>query len=254
MLLFPDPRPLVERLGTEFFRTAPDCPGVYLMRDATDVVLYVGKAKNLRKRLTHYRVANPDRMPRRHLRMLRAVVRIELRQCSDEATALATEAELLRSLRPRFNRAGTWVGPPRFLLWRTCETAFEFAEKPAVESGWRWYGPLGAAARPLRVVLCRLVWSALHPQRGLAQMPVGWFHAFDSDTTCIPRYELSLVELKQAQDQLTALLKGGTEQFAAWIRQRSLTQFHPFELAVRENDLEALGEFMNTKSRRIQCG
>ena len=48
------------------------------MHDAADVVLYVGKAKNLRKRLNNYRVANSDRMARRHLRLLRAVVRIEM--------------------------------------------------------------------------------------------------------------------------------------------------------------------------------
>jgi hypothetical protein len=70
MLLFPDPRPLVERLGRDFFRQAPERSGVYLMRDSSDTVLYVGKAKNLRKRLGSYRVANPDRMARRHLRML----------------------------------------------------------------------------------------------------------------------------------------------------------------------------------------
>jgi excinuclease UvrABC nuclease subunit len=73
MLLFADPRPLVERLGPEFFRRAPQSPGVYLMRDRADSVLYVGKAKNLRKRLASYRVANPERLPRRHLRLLRAV-------------------------------------------------------------------------------------------------------------------------------------------------------------------------------------
>src|SRR5882757_2838136 len=107
-LMFPDPQPLVERLGRDFFQTIPSCPGVYLMRDATDCVLYVGKAKNLRKRLASYRVANPDRFKRRHLRLLRAVVRIEVRECPDELAALARESELLRELRPRFNRAGTW--------------------------------------------------------------------------------------------------------------------------------------------------
>jgi excinuclease ABC subunit C len=80
------------------------------MRDQADTVLYVGKAKNLRKRLSSYRVANPDRLRRRHLRLLRVVQRIELRPCDSEASALASESTLLRTLRPQFNRAGTWPG------------------------------------------------------------------------------------------------------------------------------------------------
>ena len=71
MLLIPDPRPLDERLGRGFFREAPKCAGVYLMRDAADKVLYVGKANNLQQRLRNYRIANPDRLPPRQLRMLR---------------------------------------------------------------------------------------------------------------------------------------------------------------------------------------
>jgi hypothetical protein len=91
--LFPDPQPLVERLGRDFFRQLPESPGVYLMCDGAGVVLYVGKAKNLRKRLNGYRVANSDRMARRHLRLLRAVARIELQACADERAALMTEAD-----------------------------------------------------------------------------------------------------------------------------------------------------------------
>jgi excinuclease UvrABC nuclease subunit len=41
------------------------------MRNGTGAVLYVGKAKNLRQRLGSYRVANPERVPRRHLRLMR---------------------------------------------------------------------------------------------------------------------------------------------------------------------------------------
>jgi excinuclease UvrABC nuclease subunit len=126
-LLFPDPRPLVERLGPDFFRQLTDRPGVYLMQDAAGVVLYVGKAKNLRQRLGHYRVANPDRLGRRHLRLLRQVARIELQECADEIAALVREAELLRALKPKFNRAGVWPATPRFLVWRWAGRTLELA-------------------------------------------------------------------------------------------------------------------------------
>src|SRR5208282_3996019 len=95
-LLFPDPKPLDQRLGKKFFRRAPRRPGVYLMKDANGRVLYVGKAKDLKQRLNHYRVANPDRMARRHLRMVREVANIELQFCPNEAAALKHESRLLR--------------------------------------------------------------------------------------------------------------------------------------------------------------
>ena len=51
MRLFPAPKPLVERLGVEFFRRVPTAPGVYLMAGERERLLYVGKAQNLRQRL-----------------------------------------------------------------------------------------------------------------------------------------------------------------------------------------------------------
>ena len=135
--LFADAKPLVERLGRDFFLQLPQDPGVYLMRDRTAQVLYVGKAKNLRKRVCSYRVANPERMARRTLRLLCLVENIEWEVCSDELTALRRESELLLSLKPRFNRAGVWQGPNRFLNWR-CDgstLALMISDAPAV--GWR---------------------------------------------------------------------------------------------------------------------
>jgi excinuclease UvrABC nuclease subunit len=109
--LFPPPKPLVERLGEDFFRALPSGPGVYLMCGATEGVLYVGKARNLRKRLASYRVANPERLPRRIIRLLHRVTRIEFDQCRTEAAAQDREEALICVLAPKFNRAGkVWEG------------------------------------------------------------------------------------------------------------------------------------------------
>lgn len=110
--LFPPPQPLVERLGLDFFRQLPPRPGVYLMCAAEPGVLYVGRAKNLRRRLSSYRVANPERLPRRMIRLLHCVRRIEYDECPDERTAQAREEMLICVLAPRFNRAGK-VWPKR---------------------------------------------------------------------------------------------------------------------------------------------
>ncbi len=237
MLLFPDPRPLAERLGRDFFRTAPECAGVYLMRDASDAVLYVGKAKNLRKRLGSYRVANPDRMPRRHLRLLRAVVRIELRECPDEPSALAREAELLLALRPKFNRAGTWPAPARCLGWRCAGSRLELAVMEKAEDDWHAYGPVGGAVY-FRAALARLLWLATHPETGIAEMPAGWFrggakmrHAVHCGT---------LIEM--AAGRLERLLSGDVEVFTEWVRLQTAGLADAFTIAALEEDLELIGK------------
>lgn len=104
--LYPPPQPLVERLGDDFFRALPTGPGVYFMCRATEGVLYVGKARNLRKRLASYRVANPERLPRRIIRLLQRVTRIEWDECLTEEAARHREELLICVLNPRFNGAG----------------------------------------------------------------------------------------------------------------------------------------------------
>ena len=83
-------------------RLAPTSPGVYRMLNAANDVLYVGKAKNVRKRLSSYaRVTAPQ--PARILRMIAATVTVEIISTSTETEALLLEANLIKQLRPRFN-------------------------------------------------------------------------------------------------------------------------------------------------------
>src|SRR6185312_3387879 len=104
--LFDPPKPLIERFGEEFFRALPTGPGVYFLCGASEGVLYVGKARNLRKRLGSYRVANPERLSRRIIRLLYQVRRIEWDECPTEEAARQREELLICVLSPKFNAAG----------------------------------------------------------------------------------------------------------------------------------------------------
>jgi excinuclease ABC subunit C len=83
-------------------RLAPTSPGVYRMLSANADVLYVGKAKNVKKRLSNYaRQSAP--LPARILRMIAATVTVEIISTNTETEALLLEANLIKQLRPRFN-------------------------------------------------------------------------------------------------------------------------------------------------------
>ena len=213
--LLPDAQPLVELLGRDFFRTLPTHPGVYLLRDAGDTVLYVGKAENLRQRLNHYRVANPERLPRRLVRLLHKATRIEWQACADEAAALAREKELLLALRPRFNRAGVWPAPPKFLAWRVSATALELTIKSGPEAGWECCGPLGGGAVFLRAALVRLLWLTLHPSRSAMAMPAGWFHGHLPETVTFALNPSSGTRTAEVSGLLRGLLAGDVGPFTA---------------------------------------
>jgi predicted GIY-YIG superfamily endonuclease len=213
------------------------------MRDATDAILYIGKAKNLRKRLASYRVANPDRMRRRQLRLLRAVERIEFQECADEASALARESALLRSVRPRFNRAGTWPAPPRFIGWRLDEGGIELVITDASQPGWSFQGPLGPVVLSLRASLVRLIWCAIHSQQGLQGLPHGWFAGPHPDRAVIPFRDADPTLFETANVHLHALFAGEAAAFENWIRERTACRAHAFEINALENDLETILEF-----------
>ena len=80
---------------------APSAPGVYRMLDGKGDVLYVGKAKNIRKRVASY--ARPVAYDARIARMVAATAALEFVTTKTETEALLLEANLIKRLRPRFN-------------------------------------------------------------------------------------------------------------------------------------------------------
>ena len=82
-------------------KSAPSSPGVYRMIDAKGDVLYVGKAKNIRKRIIAY--TRPTGYDSRIERMIAATAALEFVSTATETEALLLEANLIKRLRPRFN-------------------------------------------------------------------------------------------------------------------------------------------------------
>src|SRR6266436_4335509 len=82
--------------------TIPDAPGSYQFKDADGRVIYVGKAKSLRSRLSNY-FQNIANLPPRTAQMVATADTVEWIQVRNDVEALMLEHSLIKRLQPRFN-------------------------------------------------------------------------------------------------------------------------------------------------------
>lgn len=132
-------------LVRERLKSVPNRPGCYLMRDRRGVIIYVGKAKNLRRRVLGY-----FRPGARHAPKVRSMVEtvwdFEVMTVRNDAEALLTEASLIKKYKPQFNvlmrddkrylalRADPAAKWPRFVCVRIVR-----------DDGARYFGPFPSA-------------------------------------------------------------------------------------------------------------
>jgi excinuclease ABC subunit C len=123
----------------------PTTPGVYLMKDEAGVVLYVGKAKNLRSRAGHY-FTQEAAQNHRTAELVKHIRDIDFIPCATEVDALLKEARLVKDIQPRFNRDLKDDKSFPYLQIRTREEfpRVEFTRTPR-RKGVRLYGPFTSA-------------------------------------------------------------------------------------------------------------
>lgn len=139
---------IVEKLlPHEKVRKFPTTPGVYLMKDSLDRVIYVGKAVNLRSRAGSYFTAAAA-ADRRTIDLIPEIADIDFIPTDSEVDALLLEARLIKDIQPRFNSELKDDKTFPYLQISTHEDfpRIEFTRKPETK-GVKLYGPFTSAKK-----------------------------------------------------------------------------------------------------------
>src|SRR4051812_7973501 len=125
--------------------TIPDTPGSYQFKDRDGRVIYVGKAKSLRSRLSNY-FQNPAGLLPRTAQMVAAAESVEWIEVRNEVEALMLEYNLIKQFRPRFNiRLRDDKSYPFLAITMTDEWPRAMVRRGAKEKGTRYFGPYAHA-------------------------------------------------------------------------------------------------------------
>jgi len=127
--------------AAEKVRSFPQSPGVYLMKDQAGVVIYVGKAKNLRSRASSY-FLKAAREEERTAGWVGEIWDIDFMECESEVDALLVESRLIKDIQPRHNRELKDDKTFPYLQIRTHEDfpRVEITREPETR-GVKLYGP-----------------------------------------------------------------------------------------------------------------
>ena len=236
LCFFKFPRPLLERFGKEFFAGVPREPGVYVFTGESGKPLYVGHSRNLRLRLSYYKNAQPEREPRRIVRLVHQVRNIEMECCATLHAAQVRELALIRQLRPRFNVAHTLSSTYSF---------FAFRERPG---GFALRLSMSAARREGETVLggfrnrglCANAFGALARTIVAQEREITSVYDFPASLNARAR-EWHLDEMWRAE--LSELICGENASFLERTAQLAERAADPFLRQVFETDLIILSEF-----------
>jgi excinuclease ABC subunit C len=95
-------------LGKTFLDTVPQCPGIYQVYDDQQRLIYVGKSKNLRRRLSQYKNSKRRKKHRKMRKIVEQASKVEFQICPTELEAELLETQLIQLHRPKWNTAGAF--------------------------------------------------------------------------------------------------------------------------------------------------
>jgi len=219
----------------------PDAPGSYQFRDRDGRVIYVGKAKSLRNRLSNYFQKN---LPVRTATMVKTADSVEWIQVDNELEALMLEYSLIKQHRPRFNiRLVDDKSYPFLAVTESDEWPRAMVMRGKKRKGVRYFGPFGHAyairetldllLRTFPIRTCSDNKLERHSKLG---RPCLLFHIEKCSGPCVGEIETD--EYDKLVASLVAFLDGETDQVISDLERRmtEAADVYEFELAARLRD------------------
>ncbi len=132
-----------------FFPTVPQCPGVYRIYDRNNLLIYVGKAKNLRRRLGQYKNVKRRKKHWKMCKILADAAKIEFQICDSEFDAQLIEAKLIQDELPKWNTAGAFyfLYPMIGIREDQGKIAFCYTTEPEEFAGYSFHGAYRSRGR-----------------------------------------------------------------------------------------------------------
>lgn len=233
-------------------RTLPYAPGVYIMRDKTDKVIYVGKAKKLKNRVSQYFQDTASHSPKTRM-MVSKIHRFEVIVAASEFEALVLECSLIKRYLPKYNiLLKDDKGYPYLRLnMKDIYPKLELVSKLA-DDGADYYGPYGGRSvthdvmEAIRLTLKLPGCSKQFPRDIGKERPCLNYHMNQCAGWCQENKPCS--EYRERILQARELLRGNYKAVAEQIRDQMLSAADnlEFELAAslrdRLNAVENLGQ------------
>ncbi|MDP0497886.1 MAG: excinuclease ABC subunit UvrC [Verrucomicrobiota bacterium JB024] len=220
------PTPQTKKKLNEAVRRLPHTPGVYLMKDRVGTVLYVGKAKDLKKRVSTYfqpsrkrQIAQP-----KVTAMIDLVHEVETIDVKTETEALLLEGRLIKEYKPKYNT--DFTDNKQFLLVRV-DVAAELPRfrltRNRKDDGARYFGPFVHAAL-LRKTLAqmRLKFGILLGDARPVRLDDGRWVRYDDARAEIYRATepVTVEEYHSFVDEACAFLEGKSREWLAKLKEQ----------------------------------
>ena len=243
----------------EKVRQLPDTPGVYLMKDRLGRIIYVGKAKALKKRVSTYFTPSRRNL---HSPKIRALVEMitdfEIIAVKSEPEALLLEGRLIKQWRPRYNT--DFVDDKRFLIVRVdlTEALPRFRlTRIRRDSHSRYFGPFPHSGL-LRKTLAQMrrQFGVLLSDSNPQLLPDGRWRLYDDVRQEIYGHpnEITPAEYRERVDEACKFIDGKSRQWLATLREEMLAaaEKQAFEKAAELRDIVFALEKTLEKTRRFE--